>query len=66
MRTEELAHVEGLVLEAVARAESNGLQPLTLATTVNVEKRTEDYRRANSAEDPQMNQEGDGGDDAEY
>ena len=57
---EELVYVEGLFLEVAARAESNGLQPLTLATTVNVEKRTSDHRRANSTEEPQMNRDEDG------
>lgn len=61
VRKEELVHVEGLFLEVAARAESNGLQPLTLATTVNVEKRTADQRRSNSAEDPQINRDEDGG-----
>lgn len=34
VRKEELLHLEGLFREVAARAESNGLQPLTLATAL--------------------------------
>lgn len=44
-------------MEVAARAELNGLQPLTLSTAVNVEERAADHPRANRAEqqdvDPQ-------------
>ncbi|GKZ67843.1 hypothetical protein AnigIFM50267_002395 [Aspergillus niger] len=44
VRKEELVHVEGLFMEVAARAEMNGLQPLTLSTTVNEERSTEHGR----------------------
>lgn len=54
VRKEELVHIEGLFLEVAARAEMNGLRPLTLSTAVNVEERHAPADRgsgsANSAE----------------
>jgi hypothetical protein len=51
VRKEELVHVEVLLLEVAARAELNGLQPLTLSTTtVNAEERPADPTRANNVE----------------
>jgi proline utilization trans-activator len=55
VRKEELVHVEGLFMAVAARAEMNGLQPLTLSTSVNVEERPAEHRSDNNTEGQNLN-----------